>query len=88
MIKSTLSSIPTYYMSLLQALGKLKSCHISKGMGRSQGERSQGFQQSFARGVDREIWGGGECILEGVVAEKYGIMEGRWRTRNIRVSYG
>lgn len=67
---------------------KLESCHISKEMGRTRCERSQGLRQSLVREV---VWMSGvevNALCRGVVADKYGIMKGGWRTRNITTPFG
>lgn len=56
-------------------------------MGRAWRERSSSVQQSFVGKVDLEIWGRGKCFLEGVVADKYGIMDSGWRTKNTRTPF-
>lgn len=113
-IKSSLSSIHTYYSSLLQALVR-----VTKKLERLQqkflwtrhmvlarftqliGRSLQLYQRWVVQGykisrclielLGKWLWRFGleeNALWREVVIEKYGTLEGRWRTRDVTVSFG
>lgn len=51
-------------------------------------ERFKSFQQGAVGKVVMKIWDRGERSMKGVITEKYGVLEGGWRAKNITLPCG
>lgn len=96
-VKSTLSSIPTYFMFILQVLasitGNLERLERKFLWGSADGAikfhliNSETIMVKVGE-MTVEVWDRGHALWREVTGKKYGIIKRGWRTENITVLFG
>uniref|UniRef100_A0A2N9G2U9 Reverse transcriptase domain-containing protein n=1 Tax=Fagus sylvatica TaxID=28930 RepID=A0A2N9G2U9_FAGSY len=87
LIKSTLSSLPTYYLSLFPIpksvalrIDKIQRDFLWGGMGEGKKFHLVNWNQSFVGEMAVEIWDEADAFWRKLIFSKYGISQGDWTT--------